>query len=550
MKKSKHILWAAGMLLTVFNACKTEDRGMEPTGSSSRNINIGDAARSGTNWTLTFSDDFNGTTLDASKWSYGFGWGPNSDAFAEKTRPENITISNGTLKMKLECVGTDIWSGAINTKNKLVQRQGYWEARMKLPKARTGLNPAFWTKFNSEVWPVEIDIIEVFGANQSAQFSVHFGGAWPNNRASGAAYDGGDLSTDFHLYGMEWSETDVKWYLDGQLRRTLSLSNPGARDWFMSQANADAEGMYMMVNLHAMKNEAYECSSPSIMEVDYVKVYQSSPAPTPPAGPLKNKGFETGHLHPWTSWGNNSITESNKRSGYFAVDAWWGSRVEQLVTGLQPNTTYHVKGWGKVASAGLSGRIGVKDFGGTEVSSPAFTSTSFTQSTVTFTTGSTNTSALIVLYAPTDGLITFDDIEWGVSTTTSTNKAVNPGFETGSLSPWSGWNNAISTSRKQSGTYGLDVWWNGNAEQTITGLSSNTTYTVRAWGKNTESGVTGRILAKNFGGTEVSTAFTSNSEFVQKSFTFTTGSSNTSVVIGLYAPSNGMTTFDNIEVVQ
>jgi beta-glucanase (GH16 family) len=44
---------------------------------------------------------------------------------------------------------------------------------------------------------------------------VHYGGAWPNNKSSEVKWDGGDLSTAFHTFGVEWDANTVKWYVDG-----------------------------------------------------------------------------------------------------------------------------------------------------------------------------------------------------------------------------------------------------------------------------------------------------------------------------------------------
>jgi len=373
------------------------------------------AQPAGSTWTLSFEDTFDGTALNTTKWSQGFGWGAKSDAFDETTRPENATVSNGTLKIKMECVGTAYWSGAINTRNKFSQRYGYWEARIKVPTGTAGLLPAFWMKHNDDKWPPELDILEVFGTDRRAAFTVHYGPAWPNNKSSGTTWDGGDLSTAFHTFGVEWDANAVKWYVDGTVRRTYA--RPEA-DEFLNQWNDHTAGAYMMLNIHA-KNATWmggnlSCSNlPRIMEVDYVRAYQKSgttPPPPAPTGLLQNPGFETGTLSPWTSWGNNSVITSGQRSGSRGIMAWWNSTVEQVVTGLTPNTTYTFGGWAKVDAAGISARLSVKDHGGVQVYSPNFTSTSaFTQSSVTFTTGSSSTSARVIFHAPSNGGAWADD---------------------------------------------------------------------------------------------------------------------------------------------
>ncbi|RIV17976.1 T9SS C-terminal target domain-containing protein [Fibrisoma montanum] len=232
---------------------------------------------SGATWTLKFEDNFNGTSLDQTKWSQGFGWGPVSGAFNETTRPENVVVSNGTLKIEMEC-DNGYKSGAINSRNKFIQKYGYWEARIKVPAAAAGLLPAFWAKFNNDQWPPELDIMEIFGSNQSAQFTVHWGSSSATHQQSGQAWNGGDLSTAFHTFGCEWDPNYIKWYVDGQVRRTYA--RPDA-DAFLNQWNAVSDGIYMMLNVHAANQPwtggTLSCVNlPRYMEVDWVRVYQKS----------------------------------------------------------------------------------------------------------------------------------------------------------------------------------------------------------------------------------------------------------------------------------
>jgi|GEM_PF-2215118 len=236
------------------------------------------AQPAGSTWTLTFEDTFDGTALNTSKWSTGFGWGAKSDAFDETTRPENVTLASGIMRIKMECVGTAYWSGAINSRNKFYQRYGYWEARIKVPSAIAGLLPAFWMKHNDDKWPPELDIMEVFGSDRRAAFTVHYGAPWPNNQSSGTKWDGGDLSTAWHTFGVEWDENAVKWYVDGVVRRTYA--RPEA-DAFLNQWNAYTSGAYMMLNVHAKNADwmggSLSCSNlPKYMDVDYVRVYKKA----------------------------------------------------------------------------------------------------------------------------------------------------------------------------------------------------------------------------------------------------------------------------------
>ena len=50
-------------------------------------------------WEKVFEDDFDGTSLDKSKWNPTYNWGPthNHRAYCAE---ENVIVSDGTLKLK------------------------------------------------------------------------------------------------------------------------------------------------------------------------------------------------------------------------------------------------------------------------------------------------------------------------------------------------------------------------------------------------------------------------------------------------------------------
>lgn len=99
-------------------------------------------------WTLTFQDEFNGTTLDGSKWKLGQG-----DAGIEGpggNNPANTTVADGKLTLRattdpVAFAGTNFAysTGEISSYMRFKQTGGYMEARMRWDHA-TGLWPAFW----------------------------------------------------------------------------------------------------------------------------------------------------------------------------------------------------------------------------------------------------------------------------------------------------------------------------------------------------------------------------------------------------------------------
>ena len=111
-------------------------------------------------WELVFEDNFDGTSLDKTKWNPTYNWGPthNHRAYCAE---ENVIVSDGTLKLKGEKkvhpnangkkakfnnkeIPVDYTSGAIDTKNHFEVKYGYIEGRFKAPWQK-GTWPAFWT---------------------------------------------------------------------------------------------------------------------------------------------------------------------------------------------------------------------------------------------------------------------------------------------------------------------------------------------------------------------------------------------------------------------
>ena len=228
----------------------------------------------GANWTLTFSDEFNGTALDGSKWSKGYGWGVTTGWTNEWIDPDNVLVEEGRLRLKLENrpgTGKLYASGAVNTRNKFTQEYGYLEARMKMP-AGSGFLSAFWGKRNDESWPPEIDVIEVIGPDPGRAFmTVHWDDG--GHQSSGGNWAGPDFSADFHVFGFWWGPDENVWYIDGVERRRTSN---GA-----SRINGD---FYFMFNTHIggnpwMGDPDGSTPWPSYNEIDWVRIYKEGGTP-------------------------------------------------------------------------------------------------------------------------------------------------------------------------------------------------------------------------------------------------------------------------------
>lgn len=177
-------------------------------------------------YTLVFSDEFNGSAVDTSLWNY------RTDVKAGSAqRPENISVGGGLMSIDLKAESPPLqgkdWSGGGLVSKKSL-RYGYYETRAKMPVAG-GWHTSFWmqagngtTTFPAEQ-RTEIDVLEQDSANQR---TVHHGViTWEGSGVHapytvGSTYDSGLDVKQWHTYGADWTETSVKFYIDGVLRYT------------------------------------------------------------------------------------------------------------------------------------------------------------------------------------------------------------------------------------------------------------------------------------------------------------------------------------------
>ena len=261
----------------------TAKRTERPTGSTTRPAasvrpqqagpNGGGPDGSQKQWVLTFSDEFDGSSLDKEKWSNGFGWGQDTRSDYGWCDPANNVVSGGVLAQRIDRKpqgGQPFSVGCIHSKNKIAQQFGYWEARIRAARCY-GARTAFWGKPNDESWPPELDVVEIYGDERSvAKFTIHWRSGASVARSRGA-FEGPDLAGGFHVYGTEWSPTETIWYVDGVERHRTSEGS-GALD--------DGGPFYTIVNAQVVEPSSTcgEEAASSWQYVDYVRVW-TRPSP-------------------------------------------------------------------------------------------------------------------------------------------------------------------------------------------------------------------------------------------------------------------------------
>lgn len=178
---------------------------------------------------LVWSDEFNGTTVDATKWNVNTGngcpslcgWGTGEvESYANSTN--NVSVAGGFLTLEARNAGGTYTSGRLNSSGKFNFKYGRLEMRAKLPVG-TGLWPAFWMlpDMASPSWPNtgEIDIMENRGDQPySISSTLHYGNPSPGQ------YDGstntltaaqGKFSDNFHTFAVDWKAGQIDFYVDG-----------------------------------------------------------------------------------------------------------------------------------------------------------------------------------------------------------------------------------------------------------------------------------------------------------------------------------------------
>jgi beta-glucanase (GH16 family) len=243
---------------------------------------------SGKTKTLVWSDEFDYTGLpDANKWSYdtdgnSSGWGNNELQYYTNARIENSEVKDGSLKItaiREEYEGFHYTSARLITKGKGDWLYGRMEIKAKLPDGR-GMWPAIWmlsTDWLYGGWPKsgEIDIMENVGydpfvivASAHTESYNHVLGTQKSSRMTvNTCY------SEYHVYSLEWDETEYRVYVDESLYFTFSNEGTGYKVWPFDKR------FHILLNVAVGGNwggaQGIDDSIfPRSMMVDYVRVYQ------------------------------------------------------------------------------------------------------------------------------------------------------------------------------------------------------------------------------------------------------------------------------------
>ncbi len=230
---------------------------------------------------LVWSDEFNGDSLDTSCWKYetgAGGWG-NNEIQTYKKGTSNCEVTNGVLKISARENKT---SARIITKDKKHFKYGKVEARIKMDQGQ-GSWPAFWmlgANIDDVSWPAcgEIDIMEHINKEKEVLQTLHWdfnghamwGTGMEEYRNYNLPYPKDIDVSEWHTYGITWTEDKITMELDGKTYFSSGIGNYNGLDAFNKP-------FFFILN-YAMGGNlpgTNTCKNlPWHMYVDYLRVYQ------------------------------------------------------------------------------------------------------------------------------------------------------------------------------------------------------------------------------------------------------------------------------------
>ena len=207
-------------------------------------------------WKLVFQDDFSGSSVNTTNWTFYDGRGHVGNGLR---KPEAFSVSEGLLVITAQMVNGDLVSGGMA--HKVNYKYGKFEFRVRTeqdPSQATSGVILTWPQ--SEKWPVdgENDMYETGTGTSRNPFNtfIHYGTTGSTQYHFLQNAD----ATQWHTIAMEWEEKELRMYRDSNLVWTLTDINaiPDVPHHLCIQLDAFKKSMTGTVKMY----------------VDWVKIYQ------------------------------------------------------------------------------------------------------------------------------------------------------------------------------------------------------------------------------------------------------------------------------------
>ncbi len=234
-----------------------------------------------TGYSLVFSDDFDGDSLNTDVWAYR---GSGKRRFGYNA-PGQVSVKDGNLNIRGEYLedgeyGPGWYVGMINIKQYYCR--GYFEIRCKCNKGNDFWS-AFWIQADHPydhdiskggIGGAELDIFESVSADKNSSkncvtSTVHCNGYDDDveniDSCNIGKFKGKNIYDEYNTYGLEWNEDEYIFYINGV--------ESGRTSWASGVSEVPE---MVIVSLEIPDNVTYETDSGFTTDfvVDYVKIYQ------------------------------------------------------------------------------------------------------------------------------------------------------------------------------------------------------------------------------------------------------------------------------------
>ena len=246
-------------------------------------------------YSAVFTEEFDGTSLDRSRWKTSLPWGPDtiinleSQYFVNTFGSGNLVdydpfvLTGDTLQITgiqtppdqlAAANGQPYLSGVLTSSDHFELTYGYVEMRAKLASGEGMLSTFFL--FNQGFYKnkPEIDIIEYLGGRPDKAYQTYH--YFDSNRARDSRGEkhssptmetvtNQDLSNDFHTYGVLWEPELVIFYIDGvEVRRLEGVRVSDEPMNIVTQLVMGSEWI----------GDPDPAKVPAVVEIDYIRAFQ------------------------------------------------------------------------------------------------------------------------------------------------------------------------------------------------------------------------------------------------------------------------------------
>lgn len=222
------------------------------------------------NYKLIWNDEFDGDAIDTLKWKY---------RDTGKLRKQGVVFEencyvdgHGHLVIAVTKADSIYKIGQIGSQSTFQTKYGYFECRAKMNK-QPGPHVAFWLqspfiheeKDDPQKFGTEIDIFEyhIAEGREYVYHNLHWNGYKKKHKSAGTKVLVKNLDKGFHTFGLEWTEHEYIFYVDGvETWRTAEA---------VSQIN---EYMILSAELTGWGGDYNKATWPDLVMFDYVRVYK------------------------------------------------------------------------------------------------------------------------------------------------------------------------------------------------------------------------------------------------------------------------------------